>query len=199
MRTPSYFVNIPPLAWADNNRICIEEVPKLVCPFGICKPVTCYSFDFTFNPCVLSKSGCGIFVYMQHVRPKHKTMHVIIPHVKPRTETILCMIETRAKSLSPDWRHFDLSDKLRSMNEWRMAGGSSFAQSKAFIFLLVITFLPWSKTWKEQRSHYILRLTIAPMRWNHVRQEKKKRLFSFYFILFSPPTCHKCSLQSHSF
>ncbi len=26
-------------AWADNNRICIEEVPKLVGAFWICKPV----------------------------------------------------------------------------------------------------------------------------------------------------------------
>ena len=46
------------------------------------------------------------------------------------------------------------------------------------------------------RSHYILRLTIPPICWNLVRQEKK--IDNSGFILFSPPTCHKCSLQSHT-
>ena len=47
------------------------------------------------------------------------------------------------------------------------------------------------------RSHYILRLTIPPMCWNHVRH--KKKIDYSAFILFPPPTCHKCSLQSHTF
>ena len=47
------------------------------------------------------------------------------------------------------------------------------------------------------RSGYILRLTIPPKCWNHVRQEKK---FDYStFILFSPATCHKNSLQLHNF
>ena len=46
---------------------------------------------------------------------------------------------------------------------------------------------------KEQSMHYILRLTIPPMCWNHVRQEKK--IDCSAFILFSPPTCHKCALH----
>ena len=45
-------------------------------------------------------------------------------------------------------------------------------------------------------SHYILRLMISPMCWNHVPTEKQDYLA---FILFSPPTCHKFSLQSHTF
>ena len=44
--------------------------------------------------------------------------------------------------------------------------------------------------------HYIARLTIPPMCWNHFRKEKNE--YSA-FILFPPPTCHKCSLQSQTF
>ncbi len=38
-------------AWVDNNRICIEEVPKLVYTFWICKPVAkCYWHQRKTNP-----------------------------------------------------------------------------------------------------------------------------------------------------
>ncbi len=38
-------------AWADDNKICIEEVPKLVYAFWICKPV-----DLQIRPCVMALS-----------------------------------------------------------------------------------------------------------------------------------------------